>query len=326
MPSRSPEKPTKVGREPWEVPTTELGASVAWPDFLTAHPPSSLRIVHDCLRVKPNAGSLLGLGSRPSPPRFTLSTPPLRLHCELCRQDLQFDPDPSAADGVLEPGREYFVYLRYTCRNCRKHSLDLPLRIWVLANAGCDERFPETRVVKIGQWPPFGQRLPSNLQSLTDPHDLFLHRGRRCEAQSLGIGAFAYYRRIVEDGWSRLLDKVEAVWKREFPDSPNPAFATARAERRFSAAVTSLRDVIPPSLKIHGANPFLLLHSATSADLHSATDEDCLRRAADIREVLVEFAERLQQLARDDAKLREAVTRLREGTTEGKASSTESES
>jgi (p)ppGpp synthase/HD superfamily hydrolase len=47
-----------------------------------------------------------------------------------------------------------------------------------------------------------------------------------------------------------------------------------------------------------------------STGLHEKTDEECLEIAHDVRVVLIELADRLGQLLKDEAELNSAVTRL----------------
>jgi hypothetical protein len=54
----------------------------------------------------------------------------------------------------------------------------------------------------------------------------------------------------------------------------------------------------------------MLLHSALSEGLHARTDEQCLEYATCIREVLVELAERVGKLLKEQAGLDAAVTKL----------------
>ncbi len=57
-------------------------------------------------------------------------------------------------------------------------------------------------------------------------------------------------------------------------------------------------------------NPFTLLHKALSEDLHAESDEECLEAASAIRVVLAELSERMGQVLKDEAELKEAVSRL----------------
>jgi hypothetical protein len=152
---------------------------------------------------------------------------------------------------------------------------------------------------------------PSRLISLIGAdRDLFL-KGRRSENQGLGIGAFVYCRRVVEDQKNRIIDQTIKV--AEMIDAPAhtiTALKNAQKERQFSKAVETIRDAIPQRLLIAGQNPFTLLHAALSRGLHEQTDEKCLELAADIRVILVELSELLGHPLKDERELKEAVARL----------------
>ena len=131
------------------------------------------------------------------------------------------------------------------------------------------------------------------------------------ENQGLGIGAFTYYRRVVENQWSRLVDEIVKVAKTiGAPQQTIDALSALRDEQQFSKAIKDLKHAIPPSLLINGHNPLSLLHSALSGGLHEKTDERCLELAHDVRVLLVELAERLGQTLKDEAELNTAVKRL----------------
>jgi hypothetical protein len=140
--------------------------------------------------------------------------------------------------------------------------------------------------------------------------DLFL-KGRRAEIEGLGIGAFSYYRRIIEAQKNRLLDEVIRV-ARHLGTSPDTiaVLEAAKQETQFSRPVDDVKDAIPPALYIKGHNPLTLLHSALSQGLHNESDEKCLEAASDVRLILVEFAERLTEAMKDHKELNDALTRL----------------
>jgi uncharacterized protein YjaG (DUF416 family) len=87
-------------------------------------------------------------------------------------------------------------------------------------------------------------------------------------------------------------------------------FAEAEAETQFSTAIEKIKAAIPESLRINGHNPLTLLHTALSEGLHEKTDEECLELATSIRLVLTELAERISTALKDEAELRDAVTKL----------------
>ena len=71
-----------------------------------------------------------------------------------------------------------------------------------------------------------------------------------------------------------------------------------------------MKDVIPESLRIDGHNPLTLLHSALSGGIHDYSDDDCLKLATAVREVLFALAERIELALKGHAELKAAVSRL----------------
>ncbi|MBI5388586.1 MAG: hypothetical protein HZA90_28320 [Verrucomicrobia bacterium] len=136
-------------------------------------------------------------------------------------------------------------------------------------------------------------------------------KGRRCENQGLGIGAFVYYRRVVENQKNRIIEEILKVAEK-LDVSPNiiTALKAAKNETQFSKALASVKDAMPQALLINGHNPLTLLHSALSDGLHDQTDEHCLEIASSVRVVLGELSERLAQALKDEAELNNALSKL----------------
>ena len=165
--------------------------------------------------------------------------------------------------------------------------------------------------MKFGESPGFGMPTPTRLLKLLgDQKDTFL-KGRRCENQGLGIGAFVYYRRVVEHQKNRFLAEIISAAKLLNASGEQiAALEAAKDETQFTKAMTTVKDAIPEALLLRGHNPLTLLHSALSAGVHEHSDAECLELAQDIRIVLVDLAERLGQALKDDAELKDAVSRL----------------
>lgn len=285
--------------DPAEQPKEE-STSMPWIDFLQSHPPGSVARVSSAV-TRTQYGS------------FYAKTPELQLYCpeDTCNAYMFFAND-SGMDAVSQ-GKWQFGYMQYTCRNCQKYQK-------VFALAFRMESFSSAEVYKFGELPHFGPPVPPRMLRLIQPdRELFLS-GRRCENQGLGIGAFTYYRRVVENQWSRLISeviKVATAIKAE--PAMLRALEEAKDEQQFSKAVKTVKDAIPPALLINGHNPLTLLHSALSQGVHDLPDEECLSLATSIRVVLVELAEKLGQALKDEKELSDAVTKLLHTHAEKKA-------
>lgn len=288
------EQQTEVKQEPEPISLAE---------FLESIPPSSLT----------NITELTHRNYTPGHTHYELLTPEIQLHCpdDACNGTRFFRYKGSSRPSVYS-GTYTFVYISYICSNCRKTEKTFSLA------ARPDKDSDSGKCYKFGELPVYGPPTPPRLIKLIGPdRELFL-KGRRCENQGLGIGAFVYYRRVVENQKNRILDEIIKVSKKlSVSTNMVTALEKAKAETQFSKALASVKDAMPQALLINGHNPLTLLHSALSEGLHDKSDEHCLEIASSVRVVLAELSERLAQALKDEAELNNALSRLMGIKTEG---------
>ncbi|HEY0766259.1 MAG TPA: hypothetical protein VGD61_28010 [Pyrinomonadaceae bacterium] len=273
--------------------------SVEWAEFLQSKPPGTFYDVRNLI-------------TRPNQVSWHITTPRLQLYCagESCDGLRFFD----CLTEKFCPGigtSEFF--LDYRCSNCINITKHYALRAVI-------DSIAKPVIVKIGEFPPFGPQTPARVVSMMGPDkDIFL-KGRRSETQGLGIGAFAYYRRVVENQKGRIINQIENVARRlGAKEDILRAFQKAASETQFSRAIDDIKESIPQSLLIRGHNPLTLLHTALSEGIHAQTDEECLEIASSIRVILTDLAERISAALRDDAELTNAVSRVLHRHTSAKA-------
>ena len=127
----------------------------------------------------------------------------------------------------------------------------------------------------------------------------------------MGIGAYSYDRRVVENQRHHLFQEIAKVARRlGLPDAVSDLYVAASKEDQFSKGVRMVGDALPASLMIEGRNPLLLLHAALSDGLHGRSDDECLEIAGDIRNVLGRLAERIDDALADHEELKASVQRL----------------
>ena len=236
-----------------------------------------------------------------------INAPELILYCshESCNGDRFFRClDLPNSRQSLNRGTLNYLYIRYQCDNCKNTKK-------VYSLAAILSTIPCGICSKLGEFPPYGPPVPSRLIKLIGPdRDIFL-QGRRCENQGLGIGAFAYYRRVVENQKNRILEEIIKVSKKiGGPQDKIDTLSDAIEETQFSTALNMAKDAIPESLLIDGHSPMRLLHHALSRGVHELSDEECLELASTIRLVLGELSERLSVLLKDKAELTKAISTL----------------
>lgn len=269
-----------------------------WSEFLQTIPPGKVTVV---------SGALKGLPKPTMPsanvayrPKWWILTPDVRGYCtsEHCEGEMFFE---SKTKQESETVASWCTTLDYTCRNCRKTTKHFAVRIISGDENTCS-------VMKIGEYPSFGPPTPRSLLSKLGEHSDSFLKGRQCENQGLGIGAFAYYRRVVENQKDRLIGEIVKVAEREGASSEMLAgLRAAQKETRFTSAIAKIRGGIPRSLFIKEHNPLTLLHDALSQGLHAEDDDECLRLADAIRRILIQLSERLSEHLREDEKLAAAV-------------------
>lgn len=267
-------------------------------EFLESTPPGSATSVSSLAkRTTYGTGGYAG---------HVFSAPDIQLHCphDACN-GMRFFRFSGRERTQLSDEKWNYFYALYKCSNCRQTEKTFSLA------ALRDKNDESGKCYKFGEFPSYGPQTSARLIKLVGPdRELFL-KGRRCENLGLGIGAFVYYRRVVEGQKNRIIDEIIKVSsKLSAPAEALAKLEAAKRESRFTQALGDVKDAVPQSLLINGHNPLLLLHTALSDGLHERTDEHCLEIATSVRVVLAELAERLSQALKDEAELSRALAKL----------------
>ncbi len=231
--------------------------------------------------------------------------PELRMHCcdDLCKGARLFKNGQSI-QLTKNDGNNYFVY--YQCKNCGQSSK--VYSIWAFLNADGKTG----KLYKYGEIPEFGPPTPAKVVSILGGEKDYYFKGRRSENQGLGIAAFAYYRRVVENQKNKIFDEIIRTIKKIDPANSESLeeLEAAKAEQQFTKAVDLIKHGIPQALLVDGHNPLLLLHSALSDGIHAKKDEECLEIATSIRIILTDLVERLASAMKDTKELKTALSRI----------------
>lgn len=275
-----------------------LAALQQWKNFLESTPAYVERrfenLVHDMTPSNPR-GCAWGFPS-----------PRIQLYCEVDDGVRSFNPGP---DDAVHCSQYKTLFIEYTCRDCGQWIKTFAL----ILNPDVTAKPSTLTAIKLGEHPPFGSHLAKRLQNMLSSTDLELYRkGLRTEREGQGIGAAAYFRRVVDNQWRTLVKKLrDAAEKLGTPLEKLKVFEEALAQPQFSTAVDMLKDAVPEKLLIlDGRNPLTLLYRPLSVQIHNLSDEQCLQQAADIRVVLNETFDNISRVLRDDETLKAAVSRL----------------
>ncbi len=278
----------------------EVKEEIEWQsiaEFLESTPPNQLIHISDISEKRVTSHSTF----------YKMRTPEIQLHCDHDQcNGIRFFRCVSDDDIRLNAENYTFFYVTYRCSNCQSvekaFSLAAKVRIALKQKGEC---------YKFGEMPTYGPPVSPKLIKLIGPdRDEFL-KGRRCENQGLGVGAFIYYRRVVENQKNRIFGEIIKVSEKigAAPDKIEK-LKLAVTENQFAKALDLAKDAMPESLLINGHSPISLLHSALSEGVHSFTDEQCLEFAGSVRVLLGELSDRLSQALKDEAELTKALSTL----------------
>lgn len=272
---------------------------IKWEDFLANVPPGKEKNIIN-LMVRGIAGEQSYIRD--------VSEPEIQIYCDdnACKKLMYFKCEYCFQTDEQYLGQWHERIFYYRCKNC-----EFTQKI-IVARIQTNDKTPDGKAMKIGEWPPFGPHVPPKVITIIGPdRDLFL-MGRRAESQSMGIGAFAYYRRVVENQKNRILDEIIRVSiKINAPAETIEKIESAKKETHFSKSIDLIKDAMPPTLLIDGnQNPMTLLYKALSQGLHSKSDEECLESAKSIRVVLTDLSERIAMALKENADLKDAVSQL----------------
>ena len=301
-------------------------SSTSWKTFLESTPPSDkahwLSDVFNPVK-KPKVRTGPNVYDLPKGYLRSLNLPSLELFClsDTCVGYRKFSSDSSLQ--IRENPQLVEHMLDYVCNNCKNYR-----KIYAIQLNAKDVRrndkpiytadYRIAGVIKLGEYPSFGAPLPAKLVTLIGSDRDYFLQGWRAENQGMGIGAFTYYRRVIENQKNKLIDKIIKVAKVGVVSQKMiENLEAAKKETQFSKAVDIIKDTIPESLKIKTHNPLTLIHQALSEGIHNDTDEGCLSSAKQIRVFLTKFSERLAGRSRSTASSTKRWAALGCGTSAG---------
>jgi hypothetical protein len=219
-----------------EIPSTnKLVSPVTLEEFFESIPPGRVVQVERISERRIHTPAPISApGSEVSSCR--LHGPDLRLYCptDTCNGSRFFE---RVGDGpYLLKETTINCFVNYRCRNCQKTAKVYAISISLNANETHGTMF------KFGETPPFGPPTPARVISLIGPDKDYFLKGRRAENQALGMAAFAYYRRVVENQKNRMLNEIiRAAEKLRAPQELIDELRNAQNETQFSKAVSLIK-------------------------------------------------------------------------------------
>lgn len=197
-------------------------------------------------------------------------------------------------------------HITYCCAKCKTYTIHFYLAFSHVRKAirGKEDEITFS-IQKVGQLPSFESTVDSTIEKWLSKTDLDLYRkGLRSESHGFGIGAFSYFRRIVENNAQKILEGVS-----ESTDNDDLKAAITEALKKHTATdrLELVKDHAPTTFSVEGQNVFTILYGALSSGIHGKSDEDCLSIASSIRACLTFLIQKIANAQQEQAKLKEAL-------------------
>jgi hypothetical protein len=237
-------------------------------------------------------------------PRFGLLPARITMYCDhpTCRKEQQWETGEAT---------HYFsnkIRSRtYTCRNCGENYIDY-LFIWD-EQQQCGSEF-----VKVGQFPPLAIEPSSELSKALGAENAELYKKALINANyNHGLGAIAYFRRVLENKVNLILDLIAEALRLEQVEVEAKELEKIKNSHRVEDKIEFASRILPKNLKPGGHNPLDKLYAVASAGLHGESDDACLTIFNDARFV---FEYLFKNLTVSNEEAREYVQKLsKPGTT-----------
>lgn len=226
----------------------------------------------------------------------------IEMHCEECRRSRPFSDRRARGSGAgLTPQKtkaEIYCFT-FTCDSCSTSRYSFFVEV----------SKDLSRIRKVGQAPAWSIALDKRLSMILGEDAETFKKGMVCESQGYGIGAYAYYRRVVENVIGSILESLH----RSLEATGASQDDLAKLEEAISGTVMIDRiqiakNCVPSYLMPGNINPLSILYDRLSVGIHRLSDNSCLEAANSIR---IAFGYLAKTLAEQNEEQKEYVDALK---------------
>lgn len=245
-----------------------------------------------------------------------LPKPAINMYCNICGSTQTFNMINNYWDddklGYASSGPVWYTFrLRYLCAGCGKRLLLFFVEFGQTTIKNGKEEKISHWIRKIGQNPPWEIDIDKKLESVLGSNSDFYKKGLVSESQNYGIGAYAYYRRIVEDIIDTLLVSIsDLIDNQREKEKYTKALDKTKEAKNAEQKIELIKDLLPPSLRPDDINPLDVIYASLSEGLHGKTDEECLELADSIRKSLVFLVNQLLSQKETKKEFTESMRKL----------------
>jgi hypothetical protein len=148
---------------------------------------------------------------------------------------------------------------------------------------------------KIGQAPPFAISAPRDIKEYLGNEDTDRYeKAMLCMSVNQGLGACAYFRRILENQINPMLELQLEIARGEGASAEELAkIEEAIQSKAFDKKASLIQGLVPKDVMSAGLNPIKTVYDLYSEGLHGKTEEECTDIAVQLQQVFIFLARRL---------------------------------
>ena len=234
----------------------------------------------------------------------------IRRFCDACTVETNWSRKEKVQYAAGRHGCEW------TCSQCASEAFCVWLDAKSSVGKGITGPSPKTgeqttigsriyRFRKMGQWPAWSIRPDPALEKALTPEDRELYRKALMNMSAgYGLGALAYFQRIVENETTRLLDVVAELARDEEDAEKLEALELAKKGHNADERLRLAAEATPASLRVGGVNPIKALYGMMSAGVHAGSEDECNDLAARLRATFEYIFRHIRQVTAERAELR----------------------
>lgn len=203
--------------------------------------------------------------------------------------------------------------LDYTCMGCKQYHyyFYIDFGVQIKKDKEGNEVWSNGWIRKIGQKPQESIDIDPQLERILGDNVEIYKKGLICESQSYGIGAYSYYRRVIENIIAFLLEEIRnLIPDGEEKDKYIAALDTTKKEKVATIRLELVKEVLPRSLYFNGENPLNLLYETASVGIHEMDDDECLEYAEAIRACLTSLIKEIEAHKKSSKEYSDGIKKL----------------
>lgn len=178
------------------------------------------------------------------------------------------------------------------CKSCNTYKADFLIATSMKKLDGGRITHYDITHKKIGQYPA-PRFTPNKIvdKYLTKEDKRNYNHAIDCLSRGLGMGALAYFRRLLENEIRRIIKDIAE----NGDENAMEIYNKYKNEKHLNTLIDNIFPHLPISLRDLGNNPIKFLYNEFSTGLHELSDEECIEKSNKINDLLGYVIEEIQR-------------------------------